>query len=536
MKRLSKILAMLLCLSILLTACSSGTTNDSSTAGSTTSGASSSGDGSNAGTTSSKADKSTLVYACTTEPGKLDPQGNGIIHGMMIEKQIYDPLITKDPATGEFVGRLATEWEWVDETHLSLTLREGVKWHDGSDFTAADVLFTLSRFPDGASTGSLYTAFDPENSTSDGDYQVTIAFKQPFAPALNFLTNPRAFIVSKAYCDANGEEILDRAPMGTGAYVFEEWLVGTSVSLTRNDNYWDTPAAIPNIQVRFIADDNARMIALETGEVDIASEIQDSDVSRALAEEIDGVIGYAIPSFKVWNFAFNTVSGDTAEIFQKKEVRLAIAHAVDWEATITTAAGSVAVPAKSSLASTISFYKEVGIYEYDPELSKQLLADAGYADGFEFTVVEEEVPLAVRVLETIQAYLAEIGITMDIEVTDTPTWQEATQNGTAQATIANMTANTGDPTHTLNGYVATSASVANRVMDEKFNQLFNDGIAEQDEAKRQEIYEELQDYIYENAFFIPMWEQVITYGVRDYVQGFIPDSGIQPEIRYLSFS
>ena len=535
MKRFAQLIAMLLCLAMVLVACGGGET--SSTASTASSDAASGSTAEDASSSSGDgATQDTLVYACTTEPGRLDPQNNAIIHGMMIEKQIYDPLITRDPETGEFVGRLATEWEWIDETHLSLTLREGVKWHDGSDFTAEDVLFTLSRLPEGSSTGSLYTAFDPENSTSDGDYQVTIAFKNPFAPALNFLTNPRAFIVSKADCEANGEEALDRAPMGTGAYMMDEWLVGTSVSLVRNDNYWDTPASIPNIMVRFIADDNARMIALETGEVHIASEIQDSDVSRALNGEVEGVIGYAIPSYKVWNFAFNMVSGDTAEIFQKKEVRLAIAHAVDWEATITTAGGSVATPAKSSFASTISYYKEVGIYEYDPELSKQLLAEAGYADGFEFTVIEEEVPLAVRVLETMQAYLAEIGITMNIEVTDTPTWQEATQNGTAQATVANMTANTGDPTHTLNGYVATSASVANRVMDEHFNDLFNRGVEEQDEAERQAIYEELQDYIYENAFFIPMWEQVITYGVRDNVQGFTPDSGIQPEIRYMSFA
>ena len=156
------------------------------------------------------------------------------------------------------------------------------------------------------------------------------------------------------------------------------------------------------------------------------------------------------------------VSGDTAEIFQKKEVppgdrprgRLGGHHHHRRRLGCD--------PRQEQLRVDISYYKEVGIYEYDPELSKQLLAEAGYADGFEFTVIEEEVPLAVRVLETMQAYLAEIGITMNIEVTDTPTWQEATQNGTAQATVANMTANTGDPTHTLNGYVATSASVANR--------------------------------------------------------------------------
>ena len=95
---------------------------------------------------------------------------------MMIEKQIYDPLITRDPETGEFVGRLATEWEWIDETHLSLTLREGVKWHDRQRFHRRGCpLHPQPACPKAPRPARLYTAFDPENSTSDGDYQVTIA-------------------------------------------------------------------------------------------------------------------------------------------------------------------------------------------------------------------------------------------------------------------------------------------------------------------------------------------------------------------------
>ena len=136
--------------------------------------------------TTGKADKNSLVYAVNTEPGKLDPQANSIIAGMCVEKQIFDTLIVKNPETGDFEPGLATEWEWVDTTHLKMTLREGVKWHDGSDFTSADVLYTIGRFADGAATASLYSAFDAANSTANGDYEVTIAFSYEFAPAINF--------------------------------------------------------------------------------------------------------------------------------------------------------------------------------------------------------------------------------------------------------------------------------------------------------------------------------------------------------------
>ncbi|MBR6728630.1 MAG: ABC transporter substrate-binding protein, partial [Clostridia bacterium] len=352
MKRFSKLLALLLCLSMILSACGGGSTSTASSAESKSSTAASTASGSTANTgapVTTKEDKESLVYAAPSEPGKLDPQANGIIHGMMIEKQVYEPLIARDPATDELIPGLATAWEWVDDTHLKLTLREGVKFHNGDDFNADDVLFTLQRIAVGSATSSLYKPFDAENSTKNGDYEVTIAFKYAFAPALNFLTNPRAFMVSKEYVEANGEGCLDQYAMGTGPYKFVEWMVGSSVTLESNPEYWGGEPAIKNLTVRFIGEDTARMIALETGEVDFASQIQSSDIDRALAGEIKGVIGYAVPSYKVWHLDFNVSTGEKAEIFQKKEARLAIAHAVDWQATIETACGSVAMPAESCL-------------------------------------------------------------------------------------------------------------------------------------------------------------------------------------------
>ena len=402
MKRFAQLLAMLLCLAMVLTACGGGDTSsaasDSSAADSS---AAASGDasGSTADTTatSSKEDKNSLVYAVAAEPGKLDPQNNAILPGMMIERQIYDPLIEKDPETGEFVPALATAWEWVDNTHLKLTLREGVKWHDGSDFTAADVLYTIGRFETGAATSSLYIAFDAANSTANGDYEVTIAFKYEFAPALNFLATARAYIVNENYTETNGDAYLEQNPMGTGAFKFVEWVIGSHVTMVRNDEYWGTVPSFENLTVRFITDDTARMVALETGEIDIASEIQSEDIQRAVDGEVPNVIGYTVPSYKIWYLAMN----QNFEPFQDSRVRLALAHAVDWEAACEVAGGITVEAAQSCLASTIFGYEPQGIYEYDPELSKQLLAEAGYADGFEVTCVEEEIPVAVRMLETL---------------------------------------------------------------------------------------------------------------------------------------
>ena len=123
---------------------------------------------------------------------------------------------------------------------------------------------------------------------------------------------------------------------------------------------------------------------------------------------------------------------------------------------------------------------------------------------------------------------------MNIEVVDTATWNEARMNGTAEMTVGNMTAMTGDPMHTLSGTVTSSVNVIDMVTDEHYNELYEQGASEMDETARAEIYQELQAYTYENAFQIPMYQQVITYGVRDYIEGFIPDAGLQLDCKLIS--
>ena len=538
-KRLLCGISVLLLLSLLVSACapasestSSAASSASSTASASSSEAAASSESSASETVSTKADKNTLIYAVASEPGKIDPQENAVITGITMEKQLYDPLIQKDPETGEFLPCLATAWEWVDDTHLAVTLREGVTFHDGSPMTAEDVQYTISRFETGAATGSLYAAFDAENTVVEDDTHLTIAFKYPYAPALNFLTNSRAFIVSKAYCEANGPEALNQNAMGTGAFKFVEWTIGAQATMVRNDDYWGEVPAFENLIFKFVVDNTARMVALETGEVDIVSEIAAEDVNRAVAGEIEHVIGYATPSYKVNFLNFNYQVPELAI----KENRLAIAHAVDWEAACEAAGAGVIQPARSCLASTVFAYQPQGIYDYDPELAKEYLAEAGNPDGFAVKATIGETATTMRMMEIIQANLADVGIALEIEIVDTPTLNEANNKGLSELTVGNMTANTADPAHTLNGTDQNSPRMSFRVTDARYNELMEEGLREMDETKRAAIYEELQQYVYENAIQIPMFEEIITYAVRDYVVGFVPDGGLQIDFKTLSIA
>ena len=532
MKRLSKFFAMLLCLSLILAACApadDSSSQNSSAAVSQSGGEDASDQSSTASSTTGAVktgDTDTLVYAVNAEPGKIDPQNNVVLPGLMMERQLYDPLVMKDPETGEIVPSLATEWEWLDDTHLQMKLRENVTFHDGTPFTAEDVKFTIGRFATGSATSSLYGPFDAENTEIVDDHTIIIAFSTPYAPALNFLTNPRALIVCKSWVEANGEEALNQNANGTGPFKFKEWIIGSSATFERNDNYWGEGPSFKTLVIRFIIEDSARMIALETGEIDLANGLQDADITRVLNGEVEGIHGYAVPGYKMWYLGFN----DDFEPFQHYEVRQAIAHAVDWEVAVETAAGRTGNIATSSVASTVWGYQEQGTYEYDPELSKQLLAEAGYPDGFDVTIIHEELPYIIRLVEVIQQELAEVGINVTIQVVDTATWSEITMLGNADLSVGSMTANTGDPAHAYSQLVGSSANITFSWDDEEFNRLCNEALVELDETRRAEIYAEVQQYVYETAGHIPMYEGVITYGAHDYIEGFIPDAGSVPEM------
>ena len=541
MKRLVRLLSMLLCLSLLLTACTNGdTAPDSSVSTPDASGESTA----SSGQASAAAGDAELEPAAPFEPdhlriavnaesGKLDPQNNAIVTGMMIDKQIMEPLLDKDPETGEFIPVLATEWEWIDDTHLWFKLREGVTFHNGQTFTSADVVKTVERLLVGSASASLYSVFDPDNTVANGDYEVTIAFKSPYAPALNFLTNARAYIVPHEYLEENGEEALNQNPIGTGPYKFVEWVISSHCSMTRYEDYWGEPANIKDVTVRFVIDDTARMVALETGEIDIAIQLQDKDTSSILDGNVDPHIkGEMVPGQQVNYFAFNL----NFEPFQDLRVRQAIAHAVEWEKAAEAAGGIIFLACDSCVGVTADYYTSIGIYEYDPERSKELLAEAGYADGFSFVYNEQEVAAHVRMAEIVQQYLAEIGLTMEINVVDSATWTEVNMKGTADASTMNMTCTTGDPAHTLNGNVSTSSNTIGKFTDETFNQMFEDSLSEMDTTKRGEIYAEIQQYVFDNVLEIPMFLKMIAYGYWDYVEGLVCDPGQQISIKGIRFA
>lgn len=513
---ISLLLVLCLSLSVALTGC--GSDNDAA-----------SDDGTNSNT-ENVVKRDTLNYGLNQEPAKLDPQNDSLLVTSLVNKQIYDTLLRRDDETGEIVPYLATEWEWIDDTTLHMTLRDDVYFHNGEKLTADDVVYTLQRCTTGSASASLFASFDAENSSAIDETHVEIKMKQPYGAALNMLCNMKAAIVCKSYCESVDDTTFGREPVGTGAFSFVEWVNGDHITLTRNDNYWGEKSSYKTLNLRVLTDATARAIELETGGVDIIDTMNSSDIERFSESETINV--YIMESTKLNYLVFN----ETHPALGNEKVRLAIAHAIDMEKVADAAFGAGGVLAKGNMATTIFGYKEEGVYSYDVELAKQLLEEAGYADGFSFTMVVANMSSNVRTAEAVQAYLDEINITMAIETYDAATWMSMCRDGSADSSLYSLTADTFDPDHTYMNLYETSSYATVRSSDETVNRLLNEGKSEMDTTKRAEIYAELQDYIFEHAIFIPVVQPVINYATQPYVEGFVPNVGVQPDLRLVHFS
>lgn len=474
--------------------------------------------------------RDTLNYGMPQEPGKLDPQNDSLLVTKMTDKQIYDTLFTVDEETKEILPNLATEWKWTDNLTLDVTLRDDVYFHNGEKLTAEDVAFTLERCTVGNATATLFTSFDVENTKAIDDTHITIKMKTPYASALNILANAMSGIVCKSYAESVDEMTFGREPIGSGAFKFVEWVAGDHITLTRNDDYWGHKPAYKTLNLRIINDNGARAIELETGGIDLTDSLNISDIVRF--KDDPNIEAYTVPSTKVVYMAFN----DDHPILSNEKVRLAIAHAINVESVCKAAYGDGAIIATSSMPSTIYGYKNVGNYEYDVELAKQLLEEAGYADGFSFNTVCPNVAASIKTAESIKAFLAEVGIDMKIEQYDAATWRGTKlRDGSADSAPYNLTADTYDPNQNYMHLYADSGYVTVSSKDETVNRLLEEGRAETDNEKRLAIYAELQEYIQEHAIEIPLVENIINYATKPYVKGFIPNVGVQPDLKYIYF-
>lgn len=358
----------------------------------------------------------TLRVAFTKELESVDSYFNSAREGVVLQRAIWDGLLYSDPATGEYKGNLATEWEWIDDTTLELKLREGVKFHDGSDFTANDVVYTVNFVADEANGVVTQRNVNwMDHAEKVDDYTVRIITKEPFPAAIEYLSGPVSMYPSDYYEEV-GPSGMGLEPIGTGPYKAVSVEPGKHFVLERNEDYFDGPKgqpAIAKIDVRTIPDVNTQMAEIFSGQLDLIWQVP-SDQAERMAEMEQFTVSNE-STMRVGYLAMDAAGrSDPENPFTKLEVRQAVNHAIDRETIVNELLKGKSTPIHTAcFPSQFGCVQDVTEYEYDPEKAKELLAEAGYPDGFstEFYAYRDR-----EYAEAISSYLNAVGIETDFKM------------------------------------------------------------------------------------------------------------------------
>lgn len=462
------------------------------------------------------AGKTDLVIATATEAVTLDPQGGWDGASLYVLRQLYNGLVKLDQNM-EIVGDLAESWEFTSDTSVTFKLKKGVKFHNGDEMKADDVVYSIERAQNSAKVKS-FTA-NIESVVADDDYTVTIKTSVPYAPLMSNLCHTANCVVSKKAVEEAGDQF-SSAPVGTGPFRFVSWESGDKIVLERNEDYFANEVLPSSLTFKLMSEDSSRTIALETGEVDLNLVVAASDAGRI--ESSDSLKLVVSMSPKIEYVSMN----QKVEPFNNPLVRQAINYAVDREALNLVATDGYGIVTDSVMNSQINGYTEdVSHYEYNPEKAKELLTEAGYPDGFSTSIL---VGTNARSTEAqlIQGNLSEIGITLDITTLDSTTMLEQINNGDYEMFIMSYNNTTGDPDTSLYMLFKSTvpASSGNRSFTNipEVDEMLEAARLEEDNEARMEIYKKIQQTLTEEAVWVPLYCMPTLVGIQKDLEGYDP--------------
>ena len=494
--------------------------------------------------TATEGDKSggTLVYGRGADSVSLDPINVTDGESIRVTHNIYETLLEYDHNL-ELQPKLATDYN-SSEDGLTWTfqLREGVKFHDGTDFNADAVVFNFERWMDPENPYHegdfpyypfLYGGFKGdanhliESVTATGEHELEIVLKRKTAPFLSYLAISMFGIASPAAIEQYGAGIGEN-PVGTGPFKFDEWNRNNTITLSKNEEYWmDGKPYLDQVIYQVIPENSARLNALQTGEIDIVDGMNSSDTT--IVEDTEGIELLKRPSFNIGYMAFNMEK----EPFDNPLVRQAINMAIDKEEIVEAFYNGLADPATSPLPPSLWSHDEsLEKYDYNVEEAKKLLAEAGYEDGFttELHTMSNPrpyLPEPMKIAEAIQSDLAEIGITADIVSSEWATYLEDTKNGKHSMAMYGWTGVMADPDNFLYPNLSkTNAEVPAQNIafykSDEFTSLITEARETIDQDKRTELYQQAQQLFQEDSPWVMLAYTTPPLAQSDYVEDYNP--------------
>lgn len=462
----------------------------------------------------------TIVVGLQAEPTTLDSQQISDYNSHRAAYGIYDMLLRfEDEGTNVEPG-LAERWEISDDgLEYTLYLRQGVKFHDGTDFNADAVKFNIDRQIDvdhpfhntGQFAYAEFTWGMVDRVEVVDPYTVKFVLKDKFAPFLNHLAMHPAAMASPAAVERYGMDFSIN-PVGTGPFKFVRWTPGVEVVLEKNPDYWRGAPLLDQIIYRPIIEDQSRLTELESGGVNFMVNVPPDDLARIKGESQYTVVEQ--PGMHTWWVAFN----HTKEPFNNKLVRQAMNYAINKQAIVDNILKGTGKLAVNPLPPVVwSYTDDIQTYEYNPEKAKELLAEAGYPDGFtcDFWLPESGSGMQQPVVmgTAMQADLKAVGIDCTIQTFEWGTYLEKVIVPPDQAEFDLMEmswiGDNGDPDNFL--YILLSGEQfppngynMGFYKNEEVDKLLAEARVTLDKAKRTELYVQAQKLIAED----PPWMMI----------------------------
>ena len=465
----------------------------------------------------------TLTIGQEYDFGTMDPAIITSVGDTQMVANVFEGLTRYEYGTTELSPGLATEWEMSEDgTEWTFQLREGVQFHEGyGELTADDVVFTFERAVSeelASPNAELLSAMEAVTAVDDHTVQFNLSAPDP--SWLHKLADQYTGIVSAAAVQERGDNFgLD--PVGTGMYEFDQWIQGQQTNLVAFDDYWGGEPLLEGVVYRAIPDAVTRHNAFLAGEIDI-NQVTDPELYTQL-EGTDGVqfteAEGLITRFLGWR--------SDQPPFDDPRVREAVTLAIDRDAMMEGIFAGISTPADGILSSGVEHALE-GIlgYEHDPERARELMAEAGYADGVDVTLTVGNVDRFTRPATVIQQDLAEVGIRMEIEVIE------------SQTMLADLTSEEGlqmfllsrgqDPTpdRVLDSWFSTDNIPANnwaRVSDPEVDAWLDEATTTIDEDVRAEAFANVQRRIAEEHYYYFIDHEEMIFAYHDRVEGFVTD-------------
>ncbi|MFT5445347.1 MAG: peptide/nickel transport system substrate-binding protein [Gammaproteobacteria bacterium] len=480
-----------------------------------------------------------LTIALASEPTSIDPHFHNLGPNNALAAHIFDALIYSDEKQNLTPG-LATSWKPINDTTWEFKLRKGVKFHDGSPFTADDVLFTYKRAPDvEGSPGSFGTYTKGKMLKKIDDHTVHFITERPYPLMPNDVSTIPIISMKNGKDAKTADYNSGKAAIGTGPFKFKEYVPGDRIVFVANPAYWGVKFPWTTVTMKPIKSGPSRVAALLAGDVDLIEGVPTVDIERlkkdsklALSQGVSNRVIYL--HIDRWRedspFVKAKDGGKIKNPLMDLRVRQALSKAIGRELIVSRVMEGVAIPAGQLLPEGFFGVSEnLKPVEYDAEGAKKLLAAAGVGDGFKLTIhgPNDRYINDAKIAEAIGQMFTRIGVETEVVTMPRSVYFKRASRGGKDGTpefslmLVGWGSGTGEASSPLKSLLHTydkskgfGAANRGRYSNPELDTLIEDALATVDDEKRQALLAKATEVAINDVGIIPLHYQVNTWGAR----------------------